>query len=133
MKSERMFYARNKSIRIILSLLFFFICFSVFPQSGEKFATNGNNLSHGNLLTVKKITSPSGTVDFGDNHLTTTGTITANNINVTNYSNPSFSGSGSGIITYDNNGVFQKLSFNNDANTVLLGNGTFSLFPTIGW
>ncbi|MBI5218093.1 MAG: hypothetical protein HY958_04105, partial [Bacteroidia bacterium] len=103
-----------------------------------------SNLTVGNLLTVKKIVSQTGTVDFDANNITTTagisggilnisGTITANTINVSAYTNPAFAGSGNGLVTFNNDGSFQKLNFNNDANTVLYGNGTFGSLPANGW
>ncbi|MBI5220141.1 MAG: hypothetical protein HY958_14530, partial [Bacteroidia bacterium] len=196
MKSKSMFYARNKSIRIILSILFFFVSFTAFSQSGEKWSVGCNtvsgnaalgtinnfpliiktnntqkavftpfgyfglgitaptcmldvagdgkignfnvvsNLVVGNILTVKKIVSPTGTVDFDANNITTTtgisgaslnitGTITANNINAGAYTNPAFAGSDNGIVTFNNDGCFQKLNFNNNPNTYLRGDGSF--------
>ncbi|MBI5218705.1 MAG: hypothetical protein HY958_07240, partial [Bacteroidia bacterium] len=114
---------------------------------------DGNKIKTHKSVTAKRIiltgdsnniSSPNETINFSDNHISTigtinggslniTGTITANNINVSAYSNPVFAGSGNGIVTFDNNGSFQKLSFNNDANTILLGNGTFGALPANGW
>ncbi|HBX51183.1 MAG: hypothetical protein A2275_09100 [Bacteroidetes bacterium RIFOXYA12_FULL_35_11] len=91
----------------------------------------GQNATILGQISVPAIVSPSGILDFINNNIQTTGTISSGSLITGAISNTNFAGMGNGIVTFNETGVFQALEYNGDAGTVLYGNGTFGSLPPL--
>lgn len=115
---------------------------TLFVQDGVIVGNDLITSGHGyNYISIdgpnSKVISSSNEIEFENTEITATGVnalyVSAESITTDNYSIASLNGTGSGILTHNNSGLVQSISFPGTSGKMLLGDGTFGDVPSSLW